>query len=122
LTGIKNPYTREQWQLTMQSLINANKDQYIYLQITRGAALKRDHAFPVDIEPTVFMMCNDIVPLEGKEHGVKAISLEDNRWILCHIKAIALLGNILMRQRSWCVKGMSVKGLQAMCLRLSMAL
>ena len=100
LTGIKNPYTREQWQLTMQSLINAHKDQYIYLQITRGAAQKRDHAFPVDIEPTVFMMCNDIVPLERKEHGVKAISLEDNRWILCHIKAIALLGNILMRQQA----------------------
>lgn len=100
LTQIKNPYTPSQWQIIMQPLLAADKDQYIYLQITRGTAAKRDHAFPCDVEPTVFIMCNDIAPFEGKSCGVKAISLEDNRWIYCNIKAIALLGNILMRQQA----------------------
>lgn len=100
LTRIDNPYTREQWRENMVPLIDNTKDQYIYMQITRGAAEKRDHAFPLGVKPTVFMMCNDIAPFEGKSAGVKAVSLEDNRWGLCNIKAIALLGNILLRQQA----------------------
>ena len=34
---------------------NAGDDQSVYLQVTRGVA-KRDHAFPKDAKPTVFMM------------------------------------------------------------------
>lgn len=100
LTRIENPYSREQWRDIMLPLIDATKDQYIYFQVTRGAAEKRDHAFPAGVKPTVFMMCNDIAPFNGKENGVKAISLIDNRWSACNIKAIALLGNILLRQQA----------------------
>ncbi|MDD2863445.1 MAG: D-amino acid aminotransferase [Methylococcales bacterium] len=100
LTRIENPYSREQWREIMLPLIDSSKDQYIYFQVTRGAAEKRDHAFPAGVKPTVFMMCNDIAPFNGKEDGVKAISLIDNRWSACNIKAIALLGNILLRQQA----------------------
>ncbi len=100
LTRIENPYAREQWREIMLPLIDSSKDQYIYFQVTRGAAEKRDHAFPAGVNPTVFMMCNDIAPFNGKENGVKAISLIDNRWSACNIKAIALLGNILLRQQA----------------------
>ena len=100
LTQIGNPYSREQWRELMMPLIDNSKDQYIYMQITRGAAEKRDHAFPVGVKPSVFMMCNDILPFEAKDAGVKAVSVEDNRWSLCNIKAIALLGNILLRQQA----------------------
>ncbi len=34
------------------------------------------------------------------EQGIAAISLEDNRWHRCDIKAIALLGNVLLRQQA----------------------
>ena len=100
LTRIENPYSREQWREIMLPLIDSSKDQYIYFQVTRGAAEKRDHAFPAGVKPTVFMMCNDIAPFNDKEKGVKAISLTDNRWSSCNIKAIALLGNILLRQQA----------------------
>ena len=100
LTRIENPYSREQWREIMLPLIDSSKDQYIYFQVTRGAAEKRDHAFPTGVKPTVFMMCNDIAPFNDKEKGVKAISLTDNRWSSCNIKAIALLGNILLRQQA----------------------
>lgn len=100
LTKIENLYSREQWREIMLPLIDETKDQYIYFQVTRGAAEKRDHAFPEGVKPTVFMMCNDIAPFKDKEKGVKAISVEDNRWSACNIKAIALLGNILLRQQA----------------------
>ena len=100
LTRIENPYSRDEWRDIMLPLIDASKDQYIYFQVTRGAAEKRDHAFPAGVKPTVFMMCNDIAPFNDKELGVKAISLDDNRWSLCNIKAITLLGNILLRQQA----------------------
>lgn len=100
LTRIENPYSRDEWREIMLPLIDVTKDQYIYFQVTRGTAEKRDHAFPVGVKPTVFMMCNDIAPFNGKEDGVKAISVIDNRWSACNIKAIALLGNILLRQQA----------------------
>ena len=100
LTRIENPYSRDEWCEIMLPLIDATKDQYIYFQVTRGTAEKRDHAFPAGVKPTVFMMCNDIAPFNGKEDGVKAISVIDNRWSACNIKAIALLGNILLRQKA----------------------
>ena len=34
---------------------NPGDDQSVYLQVTRGVA-KRDHAFPTESKPTVFMM------------------------------------------------------------------
>lgn len=81
----------------LQQLIQGTEDQYIYLQITRGYAGKRDHALPAQYTPTVFAMCSPIVPFP-RENGIKAQLVEDIRWKLCHIKSIALLGNILLRQ------------------------
>jgi len=102
LAGIRlaNPHNPQQWLDIFAPLLNAEKDQYIYLQITRGAAAKRDHAFPDNTPPTVFVMCSDIVPFAGKLTGIKAVTLTDSRWLNCHLKTIALLGNILHRQEA----------------------
>lgn len=103
LDGIRlvNPHSDAEWADLLGKLIAANpaEDQYIYLHITRGVA-KRDHAFPKDAVPTVFMMSNPLVtpPRELCENGVAAVSAVDNRWDRCDIKAIALLPNILLRQ------------------------
>lgn len=95
---LTNPHSREQWSKLLQPLLTPDQDQYIYLQITRGLAPKRDHAFPVPTVPTVFAMSSPIVPLPNLEQGVKAITVKDNRWGHCNIKAITLLANILQRQ------------------------
>jgi D-alanine transaminase len=95
-----NPHSREQWLEILTHLLDSSLDQYIYLQITRGVAPKRDHAFPENTVPTVFAMCSNIVPLDGKDAGVKAISLDDSRWELCNVKATTLLANILLRQEA----------------------
>jgi D-alanine transaminase len=100
LAGIRmvNPYTTEQWLEIFKPLMDVSENQYIYLQITRGTAPKRDHAFPENTPPTIFAMCNNIVPFAGLNAGVKAITLDESRWQFCNIKAITLLANILHRQ------------------------
>jgi len=79
---------------------NSNHDQSIYLQVTRGAAGFRDHAFPKGISPTVFVMTSNLSvrPASEKVHGMSVVTLEDNRWNRCYIKTICLLPNILLKQ------------------------
>ncbi|MFO7603537.1 MAG: D-amino acid aminotransferase [Gammaproteobacteria bacterium] len=99
---IENPYTDEAWTAIFTRLLSqASGDQSIYLHITRGVA-PRDHGFPPNTAPTVFVMCNPIAPPSSTvlEHGVSAITLDDIRWQYCRIKSIALLPNILLRQEA----------------------
>jgi D-alanine transaminase len=95
---LQNPHSREQWRTILSPLLQQDLDQSIYLQITRGAAPKRDHAFPQNTVPTVFAMVSGINPYADHENGVKAVSMEDSRWKLCDTKAITLLANVLLRQ------------------------
>jgi D-alanine transaminase len=104
LDGIRlaNPYSNGEWADIINELVarNAGEDQYLYLHITRGVA-KRDHAFPnPPVKPTVFMMSNPLPtpPAELLQSGVGAVTAQDNRWLRCDIKAIALLPNVLLRQ------------------------
>ena len=102
-TRIRNPYSRAQWRDIIYRLVDAQPfdDQGVYFQVTRGVA-KRDHAFPKDAEPTVFMMSNPLVtpPKEVVQKGGTAVSAQDNRWLRCDIKSISLIGNVLLRQVS----------------------
>jgi D-alanine transaminase len=101
--GIRNPYARAQWREIIHRLIDAQdyEDQGVYFQVTRGVA-KRDHAFPGNVEPTVFMMSNPLVnpPQALVESGAPAVSAQDDRWLRCDIKSISLIGNVLLRQLS----------------------
>jgi D-alanine transaminase len=98
---LKNPFSTEQWKSTIETLIerNGKGNQSIYLQITRGVMEKRDHRFPENTIPTVFIMSN---PLEKPDYpeGVKVVIRPDTRWQHCDIKATSLLSNVLARQQS----------------------
>jgi D-alanine transaminase len=99
---LKNPHSEREWTDILDQLIqrNAPEDQYLYLHITRGVA-KRDHAFPVPpVPPTVFVLSNPLTtpPPELLQSGISCITVADNRWLRCDIKAIALLPNVLLRQ------------------------
>jgi D-alanine transaminase len=104
LDGIKlpNPHSESEWTDILNELIKLNvpEDQYLYLHITRGVA-KRDHAFPnPPVPPTVFVLSNPLTtpPSEQLQNGINCITVVDNRWLRCDIKAIALLPNVLLRQ------------------------
>jgi D-alanine transaminase len=105
---IRNPYKLQEWRDIILQLVAKQpfEDQGIYFQVTRGVA-RRDHAFPKDATPTVFIMSNPLVspPRELVERGAMAVSAVDNRWLRCDIKSISLIGNCLLRQVSADVGG-----------------
>ena len=104
---IANPHTREEWLERCRRLLAAGAasggdgDRLVYIQITRGVAL-RDHVMPADIAPTVFMMCSAMKPAtpEQRHAGVACITARDFRWERGDIKSTSLLGNVLARQMS----------------------
>jgi len=73
----------------------------LYLQVTRGIA-PRDHGYPADTTPTVFAYAKKTeYPEPGiPSTGVSAITTTDIRWQRCDIKAIALLANVMLRQKA----------------------
>ena len=115
---IVNPLTRTQWYEIATQLIAArasnvvataqkegqdkpNLDQIIYIQVSRGVAL-RDHVMPPDLTPTVFMMVNAMkLPSETQRaQGVACVTADDFRWEKAHIKSTSLLGAVFSRQIS----------------------
>ena len=104
---IANPFNREQWLERIRPLVAAlaeqqgAQDQLVYIQLTRGVAL-RDHVMPPDLEPTVFMMVSAMKPAtaEQRHQGVACTTARDFRWERGDIKSTSLLGNVLARQLS----------------------
>lgn len=99
---LDNPYSLSKWQRLVQELIvrQVFVDQSIYVEVTRGVAWPRSHAFPIQPSPTVFVYSEPLVPpaqaLVAK--GLQAVTVEDVRWQRCNIKAISLVANVLLRQ------------------------
>ena len=100
---IDHPLADAEWTRLVDEIIarHPGEDQSIYLQVTRGVA-RRDHAFPKDSRPTVFMMSGPLVTPgpEKVEHGVSCVTTTDFRWLRCDVKSVSLLGNCLLRQHA----------------------
>jgi D-alanine transaminase len=98
---LANPLPEAEWTRLIGDIIarNAGDDQSVYLQVTRGVA-KRDHAFPKEAKPTVFVMSGPLATpaQELVENGVPCITGTDFRWLKCDVKSVSLLGNCLLRQ------------------------
>ncbi|RMH15484.1 MAG: D-amino acid aminotransferase [Gammaproteobacteria bacterium] len=103
---IENPYSRSEWTKLANQLILKNEGVQaagLYLQLTRGVA-RRDHAFPDNTTPTVFMMLQavDSASLQRLRKGIRAITHRDIRWECCHLKTTSLLPNVLLKQ--WAIQ------------------
>lgn len=71
-----------------------NQDCMVYIQVTRGVA-PRQHAFPSNIEPSLFMYAVPLVLPDINPNQMSVITLEDYRWQRCDIKSISLAGNVM---------------------------
>ncbi len=104
---IDNPYPQNQWETSIGGLVEHNRASSaggniaIYIQITRGVA-KRDFAPIKGLTQTVFMMANPLPTpkREVYERGISCVSLDDSRWLRCHIKSTALLGAVMLKHAS----------------------
>ena len=70
----------------------------IYLQISRGQA-KRHRGIPAHYAPTLVITVRSLESTAHlRETGVKLITVLDQRWGRCDIKAVGLLANVLAYQ------------------------
>lgn len=102
---IPDPLTRAEWMVVLKRLVTdcPSRDVSIYIQVTRGAPPKRDHAYPnPPVSPTVLASASVITPLsaEIRSRGAKAVTVPDLRWGRCDIKSVNLLPNIMARQQA----------------------
>lgn len=102
--GMANPHTDSEWReiLTRLTAQLGDSDQALYLQVTRGCTDVRDHAWPENIEPTIYARTKTLKTptTDEKRLGIHAITLDDPRWQHCSIKAITLLANVLARHQA----------------------
>lgn len=121
---ITNPLTPAEWQQIATKLIAAHTremratalnstqkepemalqpdfDQIIYIQVSRGVAM-RDHVMPPGLKPSVFVMINPMkLPTPAQRtQGVACVTAHDFRWEKAHIKSTSLLGAVFSRQIS----------------------
>ncbi len=101
---IKLKIDQEAWRTICMELSDKNGggNQGIYFHVSRGADTKRNHAYPEDIDPTVYAFSFEIPPApepdKSKATPYRVSTTEDLRWKRCNIKSTALLGNVMHYQ------------------------
>lgn len=99
--SINNPFDDEHWLSLLKKIVSLHpwQDQFIYLQVTRGVQIPRDHLPQADLTPSVFIYTNPLKPVDERllTQGIHVITLPDVRWQRCDIKAIALLPNVMAK-------------------------
>ncbi|MFJ7829204.1 D-amino-acid transaminase [Peribacillus sp. NPDC097284] len=101
LIQLKVPFTVAEIKERTKELITAENLEYgiVYMQLTRGTS-PRNHAFPIGEVDPVFVAYTKDMPYTGSKSGVKAVTVEDIRWLRCNIKSLNLLGNIMAKQEA----------------------
>lgn len=103
--GLKLDWNVAEWREVCEQLIsrNGSGNLGIYLHVSRGAEMRRFHAYPENVQPTVFGFTFEIaVPAGPDKKAVKpfrVVTALDLRWERCNIKSTALLGNVLHFQQ-----------------------
>jgi D-alanine transaminase len=96
------PLAHAAWLDVLDGLIarNGGGDLYLYLQVSRGAADDRSHAWPEGLRPTLFAYASTLEPVAPQvlAQGVAAITAADTRWARRDIKSTALLANVLLKK------------------------
>ncbi|MEK5103943.1 D-amino-acid transaminase [Cytobacillus sp. FSL M8-0252] len=101
--GMELTYTVKEMKELLTQLITKNSLEHgtIYMQFSRGVA-PRNHPYPSsDVAHSFVAYTKEVArPLANLENGVKAILKEDIRWLLCDIKSLNLLGNVMAKQEA----------------------
>lgn len=80
---------------------NRVREGILYLQLTRGRA-RRDAPFPRQASPSLIMTCrSQSLPSDAQvQAGTAVLSVPEIRWQRCDVKSVALLPNVLAKQRA----------------------
>jgi D-alanine transaminase len=96
------PETLERITEIQHELIARNRleNGLVYIEVTRGADVGRDFAFPKGVRPTLVMFTSvkDIVNAPTAKSGIGVITVPDIRWARRDIKSVGLLAQVLAKQ------------------------
>jgi D-alanine transaminase len=101
---IRWPMARNAMGVVLREVVSRNRidEGIVYMQITRGVA-PRDHAFPDPPVRPSFVVTARSIPMIAREEraqrGVTVITTADNRWGRVDIKSVALLANVIAKQK-----------------------
>ena len=92
--------SRKELHTALQACIDANEldNGMVYWQCSRGTCFRR-HTFPSeDIQPNLMIFTSplEMIPFDA---AMKLISVEDNRFNLCHIKTLNLIPSVLAAEQ-----------------------
>jgi D-alanine transaminase len=96
---IKFSLSSSSLKIIINNLIRLNKANIgsVYIQVSRGVA-ERNHSFHgLNIKPILTIIVSKKSNIENNLNGVKAITLNDNRWSRPDIKTTQLLPNVLAK-------------------------
>jgi len=96
---IKFSLSSSSLKIIINNLIRLNKANIgsVYIQVSRGVA-ERNHSFHgLNIKPILTIIVSKKSNIENDLNGVKAITLNDNRWSRPDIKTTQLLPNVLAK-------------------------
>jgi D-alanine transaminase len=96
---IKFSLSSSSLKIIINNLIRLNKANIgsVYIQVSRGVA-ERNHSFHgLNIKPILTIIVSKKSSIENNLNGVKAITLNDNRWSRPDIKTTQLLPNVLAK-------------------------
>jgi len=99
--------TLDQWKVLLDDLIaqndGDNQNLGVYVHVSRGTDSIRNHAYPIDVAPTIFCFTFAIKDPEPVNREIATTytvtTTQDLRWKRCHIKSTALLGNVIHYQQ-----------------------
>ena len=100
-TGIDKPKVWNRIPTIIDGLVkkNAHSNQKVYLQISRGVDIERDHLPSKNLKPTLFISSSELFinpyRLNPNKPGLDVNTSKDPRWKRCDIKAVTLLSNVL---------------------------
>jgi D-alanine transaminase len=100
---IATPMSQLALKIVLREVIRRNRvrDGIAYLQVTRGSA-PREHAFPNTAKPVLVVTARNRRPVDPglADKGIAVITIPDIRWQRCDIKSVALVANVLGKQRA----------------------
>lgn len=102
--ALKMPFqmSREELKAELQRCVNlmdSDGEVFVYWQCTRGTGM-RNHLFPTDGKPANLLITVSEVPLTNLTVPMKAILVEDTRFLHCNIKTLNLIPSVMAYQKA----------------------
>ena len=98
---LENPLSTDAWDSLIAEAIEKSGETTasLYLQITRGADVKRIHIYPEKVVPTIFVMVSPL-PATRDIYPYEVITLDDYRWSKGFIKTVSLIAACMLKNEA----------------------